>query len=92
MAPDEHRVKQFLEGFNIESFEMVGTIGNESGTFALLRGAGGVHRVKVGDYLGRNNGRVVSIGDAQVDVIEIVPDGEGAWLERPRTIALKERS
>ncbi|PBP69800.1 pilus assembly protein PilP [Pseudomonas syringae] len=91
-APDEHRVKQFLEGFNIESFEMVGTIGNESGTFALLRGAGGVHRVKVGDYLGRNNGRVVSIGDAQVDVIEIVPDGEGAWLERPRTIALKERS
>ncbi|KPW70225.1 MULTISPECIES: type 4a pilus biogenesis lipoprotein PilP [Pseudomonas syringae group] len=92
VAPDENRVRQFLEGFNIESFEMVGTIGNGSGTFALLRGAGGVHRVKVGDYLGRNNGRVVSIGDAQVDVIEIVPDGEGAWLERPRTIQLKERS
>ncbi|MCD5995894.1 pilus assembly protein PilP [Pseudomonas sp. CDFA 602] len=92
VAPDENRVKQFLEGFNIESFEMVGTIGNESGTFALLRGAGGVHRVKVGDYLGRNNGRIVSVSDAQVDVIEIVPDGEGAWLERPRSIALKERS
>ncbi|GFM72348.1 pilus assembly protein PilP [Pseudomonas cichorii] len=92
VKPDETRVKQFLEGFNIESFEMVGTIGNESGTFALLRGAGGVHRVKVGDYLGRNNGRIVSVSDAQVDVIEIVPDGEGAWLERPRSISLKERS
>ncbi|TFZ32758.1 pilus assembly protein PilP, partial [Pseudomonas syringae] len=92
VAPVEHRVMQFVDGFCIWSFGMVGTIGNESGTCALLRGAGGVHRVKVGDYLGRNNGRVVSIGDAQVDVSEIVPDGEVAWLERPRTIALKERS
>lgn len=92
VRPDETRVKQFLEGFNIETLEMVGTLGNDSGTFALLRGAGGVYRVKVGDYLGRNHGRVVSVGDLQVDVIEIVPDGEGGWLERPRTISLNERS
>lgn len=92
VKPDEARVKQFLEGFNIETFEMVGTIGNDSGTFALLKGAGGVHRVKVGDYLGRNDGRIVSVSDTQIDVIEIVPDGEGGWLERPRTISLKERS
>ena len=65
---------------------------NDTGTFALLKGAGGVHRVKVGDYLGRNNGRIVSINDSAVDVVEIVPDGEGAWLERPRSISLKERS
>ena len=90
--PDTTRAKQFLEGFNIEGFDMVGTLSNESGTFALLRGAGGVHRVKVGDYLGRNDGRIVGITDSSVEVIEIVPDGEGAWLERPRSIALKERS
>jgi type IV pilus assembly protein PilP len=51
-----------------------------------------VHRVKVGDYLGRNHGRVVGIDEAKVDVIEIVPDGEGGWLERPRSLALRERS
>lgn len=92
VKPDETRVKQFLEGFNIEQFEMVGTMANGSGTFALMRGAGGVYRMKVGDYLGRNHGRIVSISDSQVDVIEIVPDGEGAWLERPRSISLKEHS
>jgi len=92
VQPDPTRVKQFLEGFNIEGFEMVGTLSNETGVFALLRGAGGVHRVKVGDYLGRNDGRIVSITDSAVQVIEIVPDGEGAWLERPRSISLKERS
>jgi len=92
VKPDETRARQFLEGFNIESFEMVGTMANDTGTFALLKGAGGVHRVKVGDYLGRNNGRIVSINESAVDVVEIVPDGEGAWLERPRSISLKERS
>lgn len=92
VKPDPNRVKQYLEGFNIEQFEMVGTISNASGSFALLRGAGGVHRLKVGDYLGRNDGRIVAISGSQVDVVEIVPDGEGAWLERPRTIPLKEHS
>ncbi|WP_419712400.1 pilus assembly protein PilP [Pseudomonas sp. NFX224] len=92
VKPDPDRVKQYLEGFNIEQFEMVGTISNASGSFALLRGAGGVHRLKVGDYLGRNDGRIVAINASQVDVVEIVPDGEGAWLERPRTLPLKEHS
>lgn len=92
VKPDETRVKQFLEGFNIEVFEMVGTLQNETGVFGLVRGAGGVHRVKVGDYLGRNHGRIVAVDEAQIDVIEIVPDGEGGWLERPRSISLKSRS
>ena len=92
VRPDPNRAKQYLEGFNIEQFEMVGTISNASGSFALLRGAGGVHRLKVGDYLGRNDGRIVAISATAVDVVEIVPDGQGAWLERPRTITLKEHS
>lgn len=92
VKPDLNRVKQYLEGFNIEQFEMVGTISNATGSFALLRGAGGVHRLKVGDYLGRNDGRIVAISGSQVDVVEIVPDGEGSWLERPRTLPLKEHS
>ena len=92
IKPDETRVKQFLEGFNIEVFEMVGTLSNEGSQFALVSGAGGVHRVKVGDYLGRNHGRILAVNEAAVEVVEIVPDGEGGWLERPRSLSLKERS
>ena len=91
IKPDENRVKQFLEGFNIESFEMVGTLSNSAGMQALIQGAGSVHRVGVGDYLGRNHGRVTGIEENRVDVVEIVPDGEGGWLERPRTLSLAER-
>ena len=92
IRPDETRVKQFLEGFNIEVFDMVGTLAREGQTFGLVGGAGGVHRVKVGDYVGRNHGRIVAVDEAKIDVIEIVPDGDGGWLERPRSISLKERS
>jgi type IV pilus assembly protein PilP len=92
VKPDEARTKQFLEGFNIETFVMVGTLANDSGAYALVSGAGGVHRVRVGDYLGRNHGRILAIDESKVDVVEIVPDGEGGWLERPRSLSLKERS
>ncbi|MEJ6655413.1 MAG: type 4a pilus biogenesis lipoprotein PilP [Pseudomonas sp.] len=91
IKPDENRVRQFLEGFNIEGFEMVGVLSNQQGMQALIRGAGSVHRVKIGDYLGRNHGRIASIEEGRVDVVEIVPDGEGGWLERPRTLSLPER-
>lgn len=92
VKPDETRVRQFLEGFNIEVFEMVGTLGSGQDLFGLVSGAGGVHRVKVGDYLGRNHGRILAIDESKIDVIEIVPDGDDGWLERPRSLSLKERS
>ena len=71
---------------------MVGTLRNDRQLFALVNGAGGVHRVKVGDFLGRNHGKILVIDDSKIDVMEIVPDGEGGWLERPRSLSLKERS
>ena len=92
LKPDETRVKHFLENFNIESFSMVGTLANQDGVQALIRGGDGVHRVRTGEYLGRNQGRITEINADAVEVIEIVPDGEGGWLERPRTLMLQESS
>lgn len=90
--PDRLRPRQYLERFGIEQFEMVGTMVGTSGAYALLRGAGAVHRLKVGDYLGRNEGRVVSVSETRVEVVELVPDGQGAWLERPRSLSLNTHS
>ena len=50
---------------------------------------GSVHRVRVGNYLGQNHGRIVSISDTNVNVVEIVPDGQGGWIERPRSVKVK---
>ncbi|MCV6603919.1 MAG: pilus assembly protein PilP, partial [Porticoccaceae bacterium] len=52
-------------------------------------GTGTIHRVKVDNYVGKNHGRITSISQDKVQVIEIVSDGKGGWLEKPRTLSLE---
>lgn len=91
-APDFDRPRQFLEGFAVDQFQLVGTLSLGAQTFALLRGAAGVHRLAVGDYLGADHGRVVAIHEGQLELVELFSDGQGAWLERPRTLVLNVNS
>ncbi|BAQ72133.1 type IV pilus biogenesis protein PilP [Pseudomonas sp. Os17] len=92
VRPDPQRPRQYLEGFDIERLQMVGTMSGTSASFALLRSAEGVHRLQIGDYLGRSEGRIVAISESRVEVLEIVADGAGGWQERPRTLLLKKHS
>lgn len=91
IAPDLTRPKEYLEGFNIEGLKMVGTISRPGGPLeALVQDTeGGVHRVRIGNYLGKNFGRVAAVEDTRVAVMEIVPDGHDGWVERPRTIRVE---
>ena len=69
---------------------MVGTLEQDGNSWALVEdGDQGVHRVQVGDYLGSSWGRVEGINDSSIDITEIVSDGSGGWLRRPRTIELQ---
>ena len=90
ISPDMDRVKQFLEGFSFDNFAMVGTLSDDRGFYALISADGNVYKVEVGDYLGRNHGRVIGITDTEIQVIEIVRNGPDSWVERPRTLALTE--
>ena len=91
-APDLERPRSLLEHLAIEQFEMVGTLSRGSRTFALLRSASTVHRLAIGDYLGPDHGRVTAIHDDHIELVELFPDKQGAWLERPRTLALNVNS
>ncbi|SEN34367.1 type IV pilus assembly protein PilP [Pseudomonas sp. ok272] len=90
--PGPQRRQHYLEGFGIDQFDMVGTLVNGADRFVLLKGAGGVHRLQVGDYIGRSDGQVRVIAAFHVEVVEVVADGRGGWLERPRTFSLKTQS
>ena len=91
-APDLTRPRGALERLAVEQFEMVGTLSRGAQTFALLRAASEVHRLAVGDYLGPDHGRVTAIHDGHVELVELFPDKQGAWLERPRTLVLNVNS
>ena len=91
IKPDENRAKEFLEQFTFDSLRMVGTLEKGKNSWTLVKDPqGGVHRVSVGNYLGRSHGKIVETTDAYVAVVEIVSDGtQDGWVERPRTIKLK---
>jgi type IV pilus assembly protein PilP len=89
VKPDPNRPKQFLEQYTVASLTMVGTLSQGSRTYALVQdGDGGVHRVQRGDYMGTDNGKVQGIEEGEIELIEIVPDGTGGWVERSRTVSL----
>lgn len=89
--PDPGRRKQTLEQFPLDSLDMVGTIGRGAGLVALVLAPDKVtYRVRPGVYLGQSDGRVTAVYEDRVEMIELVPDGAGGWLERPATIALED--
>lgn len=91
-APDLARPRGVLESLAVGQFEMVGTLSRGVQVFALLRAASKVHRLAVGDYLGPDHGRVTAIHERAIELVELFPDGQGAWLERPRTLLLNINS
>lgn len=89
--PDFERSKEYLERYELDSMSMVGTFRKGESYWALIRDPEGVvHRVPVGNYMGRNYGRVVLISDTQVNLSELISDGVGGWLVREASIALGE--
>ncbi len=92
VKPDESRKKEYLERFNFSALSLVGSLRQHGTTWALLDdGEGGVHRVKENNYVGRNHGKIIGVTESRIDVIEIVPDGKGEWVERPRVLTLREK-
>ena len=89
--PDFDRPKQYLERYELDTLAMVGTFAKEEAYWALVRDPEGViHRVPVGDYIGKNHGQVVSINNTQINLSELISDGAGGWLVREASIALGE--
>lgn len=91
VRPDPNRPPEHLESFALASLRMVGTLSRQGQIWALIRDEGNiVTRVGVGNYMGRNHGRIVAISPLQIDLVEIVPTGGSGWMERPQTVLVEE--
>lgn len=91
VRPDPERRREYLEGYPLDTLAMVGTIELEGNVFGLISdGDGVVHRVREGNYLGQNHGRIHRIHEDRVELVELIPDGAEGWMEREAQIALNE--
>lgn len=92
VVPDLTRAPEFLESFNITSLKMVGSVTQAGKIWALIdTSEGSVVRATVGNYMGKNYGKIVSVTSSQIEVMEIVSNGAGGWVENPRIIKLEEK-
>lgn len=89
ITPEMSRKRHPLEVFAMDDLNMRGTIGSNEHIFALVEaGAGNVFRVKEGDYLGLHHGKVVAVQADRLDIVELVPEGDGCWAERLNQLEL----
>lgn len=90
VAPDRTRAREFLEQFDVDTLSLVGRLERQGVEWALLRDpSGGIHRVREGNYIGPDHGKVVDVGTGYIAIMEVVTDGtSNGWVERPRTLEL----
>ena len=90
-GPDPNRRKEALEAYPLDSLDMVGTIGAGGSLLGLLMAPDKVtYRVRPGNYIGQNDGKITAVYEDRIEIVELVPDGAGGWLERQAKIALED--
>ncbi|HEV7611375.1 MAG TPA: pilus assembly protein PilP [Steroidobacteraceae bacterium] len=89
VRPSSRRNREFLEGFSLDTLKMVGTFKVGNSFYGLVQSKDGlVHKVQPGNYLGQNDGKVTDISGGKINLVEIIPDGLGGYIERPASLAL----
>jgi len=91
IRPDSTRPREELEAYELDSLRMMGTVIQLGQTWGLVRAKDGtIHRVKVGNYMGKNYGKVINIKENQIELIEIISESPGTWRERKAALDLSE--
>ena len=77
-----------LSHVSLDALHFVGVFSESSKTLALIKEPGGrIHTVRLGEYLGRNEGRVVRIDSDRVEIEELVHVGK-RWSKKRVTLHL----
>ncbi len=87
--PSRKRVGK-LERFPLNKLRLKGVMGMGSNVSGLVQAPNGtVYKVKPGQYLGRNNGKVTHVSHNYLLINETLPDGLGCWQKRKVKLALR---
>lgn len=92
-AEMEHEIKdrnrEELEQYELDSLKMVGTMQDKNEEWGIILDPDGVvHRVKVGNYMGRHIGKITNIFEDHIELREIIKTPQGRWEERQASVAL----
>ena len=91
VGPSPDRIHEFLEGFPLDTLRMVGTLHMGETMYGLVQTSDGlIHRVIPGNFMGQNDGRITDITESEVELVEIISDGIGGYIERDAAVSLSD--
>ena len=90
-GPNPDRPREYLEQYPLDTLRMVGTLQLGETQFGLVQTSDGlIHRVVPGNYMGQNDGRIVVVSESEIELVEIISDGIGGYLEREAAVGLAD--
>lgn len=91
-GPDLERTKEPLEAFALDSLKMVGTFNSDNKYWALIAGPNSeIYPVTVGNYMGKDFGKVIEITRNKIKLKELFLDKEGDWTARETTLVITDK-
>jgi len=88
---DPDRQREPLEAYSLESLKMVGILGKGKEIHALIQADNALYEVRIGNFMGRDYGKVVAISEDALELQELIEDMNEGWTERNRSLQLQER-
>lgn len=91
ISPNFKRKRDILEQFPLDTLSMVGSLEQGGNRWALIKASDGtLYRMKRGNYIGQENGRILSVSENRLELQEIVSDGLGGWIKRKSSLGVSE--
>lgn len=88
-VPPSPHPKSILEEFSLDTLEFVGTLAGDNSVGLIQVPDNGVVRVHVGEYIGRNNGRVLEIRESAILLQEKIYNS-GIWKDKKTVLIIRK--
>lgn len=90
IKPDSNRRKEVLESYALSELQYVGNLEQES-IWALIRSSDGIiHRVRNGNFMGKNHGQIQAINESEIVLEEIVPNARQGYIKQKTVVSAVE--
>lgn len=88
VKPDVNRVKQPLENYDLSELIYRGRVVTADGqVYGLVQlPTGYVQEIKLGQYMGKSDGRILEITPTQINLEEIVPDARVGFVHKKTSL------
>lgn len=91
IKPDFDRKKEHLELFDMSVLHLVGIIEGKDGGVGIINNGNETLIVKVGNYIGKNFGKIKKINNKTMVVEEIVKNENDSWVKKELILNLKKK-